>query len=71
MSILNYAIIDMGSNTMRLCVYRYEDEKIIPVISKKEVAGLTGYTKVGLLESDGINKACGTLNDFKHIASRF
>jgi len=68
---LNYAIIDMGSNTMRLCVYGYEDEKIITVISKKEVAGLAGYTKAGLLESDGITKACETLNDFKNIASRF
>ena len=69
--LMNYAIIDMGSNTMRMCVYRYDDEKIIPVISKKEVAGLAGYIKDGLLEPDGIIKACGTLNDFKHIASRF
>ena len=67
----NYAIIDMGSNTMRLCVYRYENEKIIPVISKKEIAGLAGYTKTGLLEPAGISKACETLSDFKHIASRF
>ena len=69
--LMNYAIIDMGSNTMRLCVYRYEDEKIITVISKKEVAGLAGYKNDGCLESDGVYRACGTLNDFKHIASRF
>ena len=68
---MNYAIIDMGSNTVRLCVYSYEDGKIIPMISKKEVVGLAGYKKAGLLESDGIAKACVTLNDFKQIASRF
>ena len=54
----------MGSNTMRLCVYRYEDEKIIPVISKKEVAGLAGYVKAGLMEPEGIDKACVTLGEY-------
>ena len=68
---MNYAIIDMGSNTMRLCVYSCENDKIVTVISKKEVAGLAGYRNDGRLESDGVYRACGTLNDFKHIASRF
>ena len=68
---MNYAIIDMGSNTMRLCVYRHEGDQITTVISKKEVAGLAGYIKAGLLEPDGIKKACETLTDFKHIASKF
>ncbi|MDR1116841.1 MAG: phosphatase [Oscillospiraceae bacterium] len=68
---MNYAIIDLGSNTIRLCIYRYEENKIVTVIRQKEVAGLAGYVKKNMLELDGIRKACDILCEFKEIAIRF
>ena len=68
---MNYAVIDLGSNTIRLSVFRYKDKKIITVIRQKEVAGLAGYIKDKELERDGIRKACEVLNNFKEIAVHF
>lgn len=68
---MNYAVIDLGSNTIRLSVYRYEENKIVTVIRQKEVAGLAGYIKDNRLELAGIHKACDILHTFKEIASRF
>jgi exopolyphosphatase/guanosine-5'-triphosphate,3'-diphosphate pyrophosphatase len=61
----------MGSNTIRLSIFSYEDSKITTVIQQKEVAGLAGYIKENQLEQEGIQKACDVLCDFKKIAMRF
>ena len=68
---MNYAVIDLGSNTIRLSVFRYEDSKIITVIRQKEVAGLAGYVKEKHLEAEGITKACEVINEFKKTAVCF
>jgi len=68
---MNCAVIDLGSNTMRLSVFRYEDSKITTVIQQKEVAGLAVYIKENQLEQEGIQKACDVLCEFKKIAARF
>lgn len=68
---MNYAVIDLGSNTIRLSVYRYENNEISEVIRQKEIAGLAGYVKEGVLELGGIEKACCILNEFREIAVRF
>ena len=68
---MNYAVIDLGSNTMRLSIFRYEDNNIINVIQQKEVTGLAGYINKNNLELEGIQKACDVLRSFKEIAIRF
>lgn len=68
---MNYAVIDLGSNTIRLSVYHYKDHKITAVIRQKEIAGLAGYIKNNRLAPEGIEKACDILNAFKEIAIRF
>ena len=68
---MHYAVIDMGSNTMRLSVFRYEEGKIITVVQHKEVTGLAGYIKKNRIEIEGIQKACDVLRGFKEIAARF
>ena len=64
---MNYGIIDIGSNTMRLAVYRYEEGKVLPLINKKEMVGLAGYIVDNKLTKEGIERACTTLNNFKAI----
>jgi len=68
---MNYAVIDLGSNTIRLSVFRYEDNKIITVLHQKEVAGLAGYIRENQIEPEGIIKACDVLRAFKKIADCF
>lgn len=65
---MNYGIIDLGSNTVRLNVFSYENERIIKIFSKKEVVGLAAYVVNGELSKQGIQKACATLNRFKNVA---
>ena len=68
---MNYAVIDLGSNTLRLSVYRAECDGFGTVISQKEVVGLAGYVCNNKLEPEGIQRACEILQGFKEIAVRF
>ena len=68
---MNYAIIDFGSNTIRLSIYSQKHGEIETVISQKEVVGLAGYVKENRLEAEGIQRTCDVLQGFKEIATRF
>ena len=68
---MNYAIIDLGSNTIRLSIYKYENGDFNTLINQKEVIGLAGYIRKNQLELEGINSACDILKIFKEIAVRF
>jgi len=66
---MKYAIIDMGSNSIRLTVYRYDDEdgQIYIQFKDKIMAGLAGYVEDGKLSEKGIKKACDTLKIYKRV----
>ena len=64
-------IVDLGSNTIRLSIYQYENGLSKLLLSKKSVAGLLGYVTDGILNAKGIAKACSVLNNFKDILSYF
>ena len=66
-----HAIIDLGSNTIRLSVYECEKDQVVKVFTEKEVAGLAGYISQGILQAAGIQKACAVLNNFKKSAYNF
>ena len=68
---MNYAVIDLGSNSMRLSVYDCTDGGIKRSFTKKEIVGLAGYVTNGVLDATGIEKACMVLNEFKGSAARF
>lgn len=42
-----YGIIDIGSNTMRLNIYKYENDNLYLMLSKKLTAGLASYVDDG------------------------
>ena len=46
---LNYAVIDIGSNTMRLSVYSCRGGHVSVLFTKKETAGLAGYVTDGAM----------------------
>ena len=64
---MKYALIDMGSNTIRLCVYEVIDSSITKLFQKKVVAGIAGYVENGVLSQNGIQAAIDALKDFNQI----
>ena len=65
---MRYAIVDIGSNTMRLNVYEVAADRIVQLFSKKTVAGLSSYIEDGKLSQKGMNKAAKVLRSYKQIA---
>jgi exopolyphosphatase/guanosine-5'-triphosphate,3'-diphosphate pyrophosphatase len=68
---MNYAVIDLGSNSVRLSVYEHDDGRTRKIFSRKEILGLAGYVSKGVLEQAGIQKACELVNGFRETASGF
>lgn len=63
-----YAVIDIGSNTMRLSVYSIHDNNIKLAFSRKNMSALISYVdKDGCMTEKGINKAISVLEGFKKI----
>jgi exopolyphosphatase/guanosine-5'-triphosphate,3'-diphosphate pyrophosphatase len=62
-----YGVIDLGSNTIRLALYKVIDNTLQLKLSKKHTAGLVGYVKKRRLTPEGIRKAVDVLNDFRMI----
>ncbi len=68
---MKYAIVDLGSNTIRLSLYNTLDNgRFETLFSKKYMAGLAGYVSHGIMSNDGINQACAVLLDFKILLSQ-
>ena len=65
------AIIDVGSNTMRLTLYYYEQTRFQPLLHKKAMAGLMGYVENGRLSDDGLRKAAEVLAEYRRILENF
>jgi len=62
------AIVDVGSNTIRLSIFRLSEEGgFRPLVSRKIVAGLVGYEEGGMLSAKGEAKLCKCLREFQHI----
>lgn len=66
-----YAIMDIGSNTVRLSVYKQNEDKAIHLFSEKEQASLRNYVKKGNLTEKGIDRLIATLRRFNSIISNF
>ena len=65
------AIVDVGSNTIRLLAYKCSDGNIEVILSDKTTAGLSGYVENGRLSEKGIAKACDVLLKYKKRLSDF
>ena len=66
---MTYGVIDVGSNTIRLCIYKVEHGEITSLFNNKTTAGLIGYVNDGELSRKGISRACDVLNTYKKMAS--
>lgn len=68
---MKYAVIDIGSNTIRLCVYQAEGEAFHLLFSEKVMAGLAGYVRNGALSPAGIRQAAAALTKFRELLAQF
>lgn len=74
-----YAVIDFGSNTIRLCVYALPNipsdsltkKDINVLLNYKEMAGISSYVKNGKLSEKGIKKASRIIAEQIERASYF
>ena len=62
---MKYALIDMGSNSIRLTVYDMDRASFRVLFKEKIMAGLAGYVEHGRLTRDGIDCACQSLREFR------
>lgn len=59
------AVIDVGSNSVRLVVYRIDGRAMTPILNEKVMAGLgRGGAKTGTLSKDGVEQAIRALRRF-------
>lgn len=66
-----YSVIDIGSNTIRLSVFKVKGDSVINLFSEKEQASLRSYFKDGVLSEKGINKLIEVLKIFKAVIDNF
>lgn len=65
------ALLDLGSNTMRLSVYQVEDNGMFHILfSEKETAGLVNYITDNKMSTEGLDKACDIIMRFKSLLSQ-
>ena len=59
-----HGIIDIGSSTVRMAIYDIHNGDIDLLLKKKEIVGLAGYVKDGVMTQAGIEKAVEILSSF-------
>lgn len=65
------AMIDIGSNTVRMAVYRITATEEKMVLKHKYPLGLAAYVADGVMQEDGIRRVCEILEDFKRFLHSF
>lgn len=63
-----YCVIDIGSNTIRLAVYRRDNGSLRAILNNKCAAGLASYVdKKNCLSPEGVDKLISVLREFQSI----
>lgn len=63
--------MDIGSNTVRLSVYKERDGEALSLFSEKDQVSLKSYVKDGKLSNIGIKRLYNTLKKFKALVDNF
>lgn len=64
---MKQAIIDIGSNSIRLTLYEIENGSFKILFREKIMAGLAGYVENSALSAEGVECACAGLLTFRSI----
>ena len=66
-----HAIIDIGSNTIRMAVYQIDGREFTLLLKRKHTVGLAGYLDHGRLVREGIEKTVKILRGFMEFIETF
>ena len=62
-----YGIIDIGSNTIRMNIYKIDGRQFHLLLSKKEAVGLVQYVKKSVMSQEGIDRLAACLIQFREM----
>lgn len=62
-----YAMIDIGSNTIRMAIYEIEGDRVEMQMKRKNAVGLASYVKDGVLQRAGIDKVVDIISDYRNF----
>ncbi|MFA9379702.1 MAG: hypothetical protein ACERKO_01460 [Acetanaerobacterium sp.] len=65
---MKQAVIDLGSNTVRMSVFDVNGRQYQQILSEKELIGLIGYIEKGVLSQDGMIRVTDAIQNFKSTA---
>ncbi len=65
---MRYAIVDIGSNTVKISVYDDEGGRLKHVLSQSNTLGLATYRRDDHLTEDGIRVLASTLKEYRELA---
>lgn len=61
------AVIDIGSNSIRMSLYEKQGQGIKRLLHQKRMTGLIGYVENSVMPKEGLEVVCGVLADFEKI----
>lgn len=62
-----YAMIDIGSNTIRMAVYEIEGDRVEMQMKRKHTVGLASYVRDGILQRAGIDKVVEIIGEYRNF----
>lgn len=68
---MNYAVVDTGSNTIRLSVYSYENGDLQELFTEAVFANLAQHIENGALTEEGIASCCDALIKHQETAKKY
>jgi exopolyphosphatase/guanosine-5'-triphosphate,3'-diphosphate pyrophosphatase len=66
-----YAVIDIGSNTIRFNIYKMNKKNYKTISTKKTFAGLSSYVENDVMNEFGVNKLIKVLKKYQKIINEF
>ena len=66
---MKYGIVDIGSNTIRMVMYRVFDNRIEYLLNSKIIGKLVDYVDDGVMKIDGAKVLIDAINEHKELAS--
>ncbi len=62
-----YAMIDVGSNTIRMAIYEIDGDRVEMQMKRKHTVGLASYVRDHMLQRAGIDKVVEVLQEYKNF----
>ena len=62
-----YAMIDIGSNTIRMAIYEIDGDRVEMLMKRKHTVGLASYVKNHFMLREGIDKVVEIITEYRHF----